>query len=151
MVRPPLWNIRYSSLLDDPFQECAFAVTQKESSAVTVLPQRTYATCCLTINLAQLSLNDGELIDSGVSEKPQSNGSSLLSSPSATIDAKSTGVLDSASTNGLNEVEEGSEDSFVVSGESKENVTGVRETRVLDEKSTEGPSPKRRRNQTNVD
>ncbi|KAL6722539.1 hypothetical protein Aduo_017654 [Ancylostoma duodenale] len=142
MVRPPLWNIRYSSLLDDPFQECAFAVTQKESSAVTVLPQRTYATCCLTINLAQLSLND---------EKPQPNGSSLPSGPSATTDTKSAGVLDSASTNGLNEVEEGSQDSSVVSSELKENVTGVRESRALDEKSTEGPSPKRRRNQTNVD
>ncbi|EYC07045.1 hypothetical protein Y032_0072g662 [Ancylostoma ceylanicum] len=142
MVRPPLWNIRYSSLLDDPFQECAFAVTQKESSAVTVLPQRTYATCCLTINLAQLTLND---------EKPQSNGSSLPSDPSATFETKSTGVLDTTRTNGLNEVEEGSEDSFVVSSESKENVTGVREARVLDEKSTEGPSPKRRRNQANVD
>ncbi|KHJ97187.1 hypothetical protein OESDEN_02833 [Oesophagostomum dentatum] len=133
MVRPPLWNIRYSSLLDDPFQECTFAVQHKESSAATVITQRNYATCCLTINLAQLTLNDKNASCSAASVE---NSHPVLAEPV-------TGTSDIG--------DENNEDRVEVPNDLKENMTGTNQTRELDEKSTEGPSPKRRRNHMQTD
>ncbi|KAK6766632.1 hypothetical protein RB195_026113 [Necator americanus] len=143
MVRPPLRIIRNSALLDDHFQECAFVVEQKESSTATVLPQRTYATCCLTINLAQLTLHD---------ENPKINGSSHLNNGSSTYtNSSSSENSDPPNHNGSNGTDEVSDDESEVLVDSNDNVAVTDGIRMVDEKSGGEPSPKRRRNQSNAE
>ncbi|VDM74631.1 unnamed protein product [Strongylus vulgaris] len=98
-------------------------------SFFAVIPQRIYANCCLTINLAQLTLSD---------EQPNSSGS-----------ANSTTADPKPSSNDILCGEE-FKNAALVSNNLKENLSesSDREARMHDEKLIEGPSPKRRKNQT---
>lgn len=137
----------YSSA-DPPTMECAFSITEKQSDTATVLLQRNFATCCLTISLSRMTLDDEDVDEKLDREQP-----------SVTVDEApvTTTSLNCTSESALNNVPAPDivqERNSVVDistecSEAKENVTVLTGMAVLDEKSLEEPAAKKRRSHTN--
>ncbi|KAK5983296.1 hypothetical protein GCK32_017102 [Trichostrongylus colubriformis] len=124
--------------------ECAFTVTEKKSDIATVLPQRNFATCSLTINLSRLTLDEESRTEklaepSGIDDVVGVTSESSIT-PTTSCHSEIFGKkAETFVPTNVNPVE---------SSDAKENVTTLTETDKLEEKSVEEPIPKRRRNQT---
>ncbi|KAK6032946.1 hypothetical protein OSTOST_00842 [Ostertagia ostertagi] len=148
MVRPPFTSIAQHTIhfQDATLQECAFTITEKKSDIATVLPQRNFATCSLTINLSRLTLDDED----------RSEHTKERSDIAVSVTDESSNSSSSSSHNGISigkilQTYVHSEDNPVESNDAKENVTILAETGTLEEKSVEEPAPKRRRKLTNTE
>ncbi|XGW32344.1 hypothetical protein V3C99_017135 [Haemonchus contortus] len=108
--------------------ECAFTVTEKKSDIATVLPQRNFATCSLTINLSRLTLEDDAVsITDKCSVPPLSKNAGISGEKIAQRHGTTEGIP-------------------IEPSDAKENVTIQVDTVVSEEKSVEEPALKRRRN-----
>lgn len=118
--------------------DCVFTFDQNVSATSTVLPQRNLATCCMTINLSRLTLDDGDGL-----EKFEAS----MALHTDTVSSEEI-ALNNDFPNDALIVDDGCElekvQKSVESNDSKEN-EALSASTVLKEKAVEEPAPKRKK------